>query len=296
MIKKFHILLWVTLSLGLFSSASATIKVASLHPILSDILKNVSDGKVEFVEVVRPGTDIHQFTPKSADVSKMQQCSQIYAMGKGLEFYLDGLRDSLGEHIEIIEVGRTLPSQKITEDALYQCLPVHAGTGIDPHWWHNVKNAERATKVIYKALSEADPDNASVYKSKGEELRKKYRNLHSWVKSQVSQIPKNQRVLVTAHVAFAYFCKEYGFDAAYLQGLSREGKISAKDLAETVKDLKQRQVKAVFPEKLANPKMLSQIAKEIGAQIGTPLYADDVPPSYEQMIFHNVNTIVGALR
>ena len=159
-----------------------------------------------------------------------------------------------------------------------------------------MKNAERAVKVISSELEKADPANKAYYKENAGQVRKEYRELHNWVKEQVAHIDKNDRVLVTSHVAFAYFCKEYGFEAAYVQGLSRESEISARLLANTVKELRDKKVKAVFPEVLANPKMLQQIAKETNAKVGTPLYADVCTSSYEHLIRHNVKAIVSALK
>lgn len=283
---------WLTL----VALASAKLTTSSLNPILTDFIKQVGGEKVEVIEIMKPGEDVHAFQPNASEVSKMQQSTLIFAMGKNIETYLDGLRQTLQSEQSLIEVGRSIPSQKVDADQVYTCCPNHSRGSIDPHWWHNVKNAERAVKVIGKALQEADPANKNYYKANSAQLQKKYRNLHNWVKGEVSKIPKKQRILVTAHAAFAYFCKEYGFKAAYVQGLSRESEISAKQFAETVTELKNQQVKAIFPEALANPKMLRQIAKESHAIIGEPLYADAISSTYQHLIEHNVNSIVTALR
>lgn len=283
---------WALMTSALFSQ----VKVASLNPILTDLLTQIGGDKVEVVSVMKKGMDVHSFQPRSADLKKMQKCRAIFAMGKGLETYLPALNETLQTGQKIIEVGRTIPSQKVTADQVYACCPAHSQNAIDPHWWHNVKNMERAAKVVYKELEELDPSNAAFFKEKGEATRQKYRNLHNWVKGQVSQIDRKSRLLVSAHAAFAYFCKEYGFQAAYIQGLSKEGEISAKQLALTIQTIKEKRVKAVFPEVGANPKTLSQIAKESGAVVGKPLYADHLDTSYDNMIYHNVETIVKALR
>lgn len=274
----------------------AQIKVASLNPILTDLLQQIGGDKVKVVQVMGKDEDVHKFQPGAKQIREMESCIAVFAMGKGLETYLLGLKDSIGEGRKFIEVGRTIPSQVVNADPIYRCCAAHSRSSVDPHWWHNVKNMERAAKVVYKEFQKLDPANSSYYKERGEYVRKNYRNLHNWVKAEVVKIPKEQRILVTAHVAFAYFCKEYGFGAAYIQGLSKESEISAKDLAETVNSLKQSRINAVFPEYGVNPKVLQQIAKETGAKIGTSLYADHIHTSYEDMIRHNVNTIVSELR
>lgn len=276
--------------------SAAKITVSSLNPILTDFIREIGGEKVEVIEVMKPGMDVHSFQPKPRDIANMQRSKLIFAMGKNIETYLDGLYQTLQAGQEIIQVGKTIPSQKVDAGQIYVCCPKHSQGAIDPHWWHNVKNAERAAKTIGKALAKADGENKEYYRNNSAALQKKYRNLHNWVKQEVSKIPKKQRILVTAHAAFAYFCREYGFEASYVQGLSRESEISAKQFAETIKELKNKQIKAIFPEALANPKMLKQIAAETNATIGTPLYADAISKSYQHMIEHNVTSIVKALQ
>jgi len=275
--------------------SQATLQVSSLNPILTDFIQQVGGEKVQVVQVMKPGEDVHAFQPKPRDVAKMQESRLIFAMGKSIETYLDGLAQTLQPGQQLIEVGRTIPSMKVDADPIYTCCPNHSKGAIDPHWWHNVKNAERAVKIICEALSDADPENKKYYKANATSARKQYRNLHNWVKSETGKIPRKQRILVTAHAAFGYFCKEYGFEAAYVQGLSRESEISAKLFATTIKELQDKQIRAVFPETLANPKLLSQIAAETNSQIGLPLYADAISKSYKHMIEHNVTAIVSAL-
>lgn len=271
-------------------------KVASFNQIATDLLREVGGGKVSVVEVVGHGADPHTFQPKASDLKKLEDCSALFFMGKGLELYLPGLKDAYGSSKRIVEIGRALPSQKVDSDPIYTCCPAHSRNSIDPHWWHNVRNMERAAKIVCRELQKIDPANKEHYKVCGEAARQKYANLHNWVKSQVRLVDKSDRLLVTAHAAFAYFCKEYGFEAAYVQGLSRDGKISAQHLTDTVKTIRDRKIKAVFPEQLANPKLLNQIAYEAGTKIGKPLFADTIPGGYEKMIYYNVDAIVRALK
>lgn len=287
------LLLVVSLSL----KGANKLQVASLHPIATDWLQQIGGDKIDIFAVTQGGAgfDPHRFTPSSSQVRLLENSQLIFAMGKNLESYLVELQDSLREDQLVIEIGRTIPSQKVDADPVYVCCPSHAHGQIDPHWWHNVRYAERAVRVMVQALSEADSSNKDYYEKQGRVLAGELRKLHRWVKNQVSKIPLNQRVLVTAHAAFAYFCKEYGFEAHYVQGLDQEGEIPAKQLAETLRQLRSQKVQAVFPEYNSNPKMLTQIAKEVGSKFGKPLDASGILNSYQDMIKKNVNNIVDAL-
>lgn len=270
--------------------------VASLHPLITDAVQQVGGDRVTVVEVVKPGMNVHKFQPKAADIRKMAKARLIFASGKGLEPYLGALKDSLQAHQSIVEVGRTIPSQKVSkEDQIYSCCDHHAAGGIDPHWWHNVSYMERAVRVIEKELIKADPEGKAIYKANSKASRARLSQLDRWVKGQVSQIPRGQRHLVTAHAAFGYFCKAYGFKASFVQGLSAEGEISAAQLAGAIQQLRTEAIPTVFPEKAANPKILQQIAKQTGAKVGKPLIADGSTASYQAMIQANVAGITAGL-
>ncbi len=281
----------------LLSGVAQALDVASLHPIITDALRQVGGDRVNIVEIGKPGMNVHTFQPRASDLKKMTKARLIFASGKNLEPYLDGLEDSLGDHQVIIKVGQSVPSQKISaKDEVYACCPTHAVGGIDPHWWHNVRNMERAVRTIERKLASADPEGKAYYSARSKMATAKLRALDQWVKAQVSTIPKGKRHLVTAHAAFGYFCKAYGFKATFVQGLSAQGEVPAKQLAESIKQIRAAGIPTVFPETSANPKILQQIARESGAQIGKPLIADGSVASYDQMIRSNVTKIAAGLR
>ena len=282
------------LLLALTGLAPAQVKVASLHPLMGDLARQVGGQRVSVVDIGKPGFDVHSFSPTPQDLKAMAGCQVVFASGKGLETYLDSLRDSLP--IPILEVGKGIPSRSISGgEALYVCCPQHSHGTVDPHWWHDVGNMERAAKVVEKELSRLDPEGKDYYKTRSQDLRKRYQQLERWVKAQIASLPREQRKLVTAHAAFGYFCKAYKMKPVFVLGLSGDHEVSAQVLAEEVTKLSKEKVRAVFPEKKSNPKVLTQIAKQAGARIGNSLVADGGAANYEEMMRANVTSIVRGL-
>lgn len=283
----------------LVSPVQAELKVASLHPILGDLARQVGGNHVTVIDLLKPGGDIHHFEPTARDLSAASGISLVLASGKGMESYLSKLGDTLGSRVQILEVGRPIPSIKIdASNDMFLCCPAHAAGGIDPHWWHSAENMRRAARVLADAFSSADPVHAAAYKTNAETAQQKFAELKKWAQQQLSVIPRNDRKLVTAHAAYGYFCKEFGFKSVPVLGLSREEESSAQYLAETIKLIRDHKIRAVFPEDQANPKVLEEIARETGARIGKPLIADGTSPNahtFETMLRHNVEAIVTAL-
>ena len=120
--------------------------------------------------------------------------------------------------------------------------------------------------------------------------------LEKWTRREIAKIPKSQRHLATAHAAFNYFCKDFGFEAHPVQGLNREQMPDSKQLAELIAELKEKKVAAIFPEKESNPKILQTLTTDTGIRLADPLIADGTGvTSYEAMVRQNVTAIVQGL-
>jgi manganese/zinc/iron transport system substrate-binding protein len=119
-------------------------------------------------------------------------------------------------------------------------------------------------------------------------------------------VPVDRRVLVTAHDAFNYFGRRYGFEVVGIQGLSTESEAGVRDIERLVDLLVSRQIPAVFVESTVSERNIRALIDGAGARghavtIGGSLFSDAMgaPGTYEGtyigMIDHNVTTIARAL-
>ena len=277
------------------SFSEAKLKVVTLHPLLSDIARNVGGDKVEVIDLISTQRNIHDFTPTPIILSKVSDASLFLAMGKGLENYLPKIQQLTKNEVEIIEVGKDIVSIVISsENKLFACCPHDSHGALDPHWWHSIKNLRRAVQIVAKEFSKNDPANADFYKANAKRFRAELEQLEQWTKKELSKIPKSKRYLVTAHAAFSYFCEEYGFKYIPIQGLNAEQNVSVKYLSEANVLIKKNKVRAIFPEKLNNIKELEVIAKATGAIVGDSLYAGSAT-SINELFKNNVQAIVKGL-
>ena len=297
-------LLCLSAFLALAVSAHAQMKVAALHPLIGDIAAQVGGTHTTVINLLRPGMDAHHFEPSATDLANLKGVKVVLASGKGLESYLDKLRDSLGRETSLVEVGKTIPDRKIdpSEDLEHDDdhdHDEHHHGGQDPHWWQSMDNMKRATRIIADAFSAADPANKDAYKANAAAAAKRIADMKSWAQKQFLTIPVEGRKLVTAHSAFGYFCKEFGFQSIPILGLAREDQVTLKYLIAAVKVIKEKKIRAVFPEDQANPKVLAEITRETGVKVGQPLIADGtsaLATGYEAMMKHNVTAIAEALK
>ncbi|MDZ4741879.1 MAG: metal ABC transporter substrate-binding protein [Verrucomicrobiota bacterium] len=300
-------ILFFTFSL-IFSLAflsAEPVKVVTLSSVLSDFVKNVGGDRVKVIDMVKPGQDPHEFNPTVIQMREMSAAPLIFASGKGMENYLGKLEDTSKGKTQIINIGAGIPSQWI-EQGQEKCEGHdHAGTvkdgkSEDPHWWHSIPNAIKATEIIRDALISADPSQKEIFTKNAKDYIARLKDLQKWVDGQIAQIPRDKRILITSHDALGYFAKDYGFKIHSIEGVSTKDTATSKHIAELIAEIKKEGVKAIFAENISNPRVQKQIEKETGAVLAGTLYADGLgtgaESTYIGMYKHNVSTIVDALK
>jgi manganese/zinc/iron transport system substrate-binding protein len=176
----------------------------------------------------------------------------------------------------------------------------------DPHVWMDVKGWADAVKVVARSLGEVDADNAAHYLQNAERYVAQLAKLDDYARQALASIPKERRVLITAHDAFNYFGRAYDIDVRGIQGISTESEAGIADINKLVDLLVERRIPAIFVESSVsdkNIKALVEGCKSRGhaVRIGGQLFSDAMgrPGTYEGtyigMIDHNVTTIARAL-
>jgi zinc/manganese transport system substrate-binding protein len=275
------------------------LNVASLNPVVSDLARQVGGDDLRVIDLMPVGANPHTFYPSPADLKQAASSALVLAAGKGLETYLAEFNESLGGKVPILEVGGAVPSLSLHTDAVFVCCPDHTRHVIDPHWWHSVRNARRAAAAIARELGKLDPERADAYRQRCKQYVSRLDALHDWARRQIATIPRRDRELTTAHAAFGYLCREFGLRSITVQGLSTEEDPRPGYLKDVIKTLKDNDVRAVFPEDNANPKVVASMVRETGVKVGGALLAGTLPkdnPTYEAMVRQNITTIVESLR
>ncbi len=267
--------------------------------MIADVAGEIAAECVDVEAIMGPGTDPHLYQAKASDVRAMQQSALILYSGYLLEGQLGDVLDRLGSRRPVLAVAeRAIPREDLiqTTDAY----------GVDPHIWMDVSAWAATTGPIGDALAGIAPGCAQPIRDRADAYRDTLLDLHQWVRDSVASIPERQRVLVTAHDAFAYYGRAYGIDVAGIQGISTEAEPSIADIRATVDLVVERNIPAVFIESTINPRTVRAVieaAVQRGheVELGPELYSDamgeaDSPEgTYIGMIVHNTRAIVGAL-
>jgi zinc/manganese transport system substrate-binding protein len=254
----------------------------------------VAGDRVKIQILIPVGVDPHEFEPKPTDLKIVGEAQLILLSAKHMEGYVGKLKESTGTKGALVEVGDGFSSLKMkAEDDPNKVVD-------DPHWWHSVANVQKATKIVRDELTKVSPADKQAFADNAAKYLAKLDALQQWAKVEVAKLPRDKRKLVTSHDAFQYFAKENGFTIFAIEGISSADMPSSKKVGDIIAVIKTQGVKAIFPESIENPKVLTEITRETGAKAGPALYADGLgegdAATYEGMYKHNVSAIVNALK
>lgn len=263
---------------------------------IADFSRQIVGDRWDVKSVLKPGQDPHLHSPKTSEARLVAQA----------DLCLDN-----GWHLEGKDWMRRLAED--AEKPIVSCvtgvkpyeLAEKGGKVEDPHAWFTPVNAAQYVRNILAAVTKLDPSHQAEYEARAELYLRQLRSLHLWIVKQVSQIPKQKRILITSHDAFNYFCNAYGFRSAAPVGWSTEeigGTLTAERRQQAIDSIRSFGVKAIFVETSVNPELIEQIAADAGVGIGGKLYSDSMGENgsagetYVGMMRENVLMIVEAMK
>jgi len=292
---------------------STELEIVVTTTFLGDVVKQVA-GDIPLIKVLlEPGQNPHSYQPTPQDMVNITRADAIIVNGLDLEEFLDDLLDGSDTQAELIVASEGVEPLGLPEAADHpETLEEHEGDhegedhhdhegGFDPHVWFNPNNIIIWTENIVTALSELDPDHASVYQANGQDYQEELKALDSWIQEEIERIPQENRKLVTDHTSLGYFAEEYGFTqiGAVIPALTTEAETSGQELAGLVDLIRDTGTKAIFVGIDFDPTLAEQVAKEAGVDL-VPLYfgslsAGEPAGTYLDFMRYDVNAIVSAL-
>ena len=280
--------------------AERQVQIVATTNIVADLARQIGGDRVEVTALMGPGVDPHLYRASEGDVGRMTGADIIVYNGLELEGKIGEVLEQVeGRGIQTVAVAEGIPEDSLAASAVY------AGA-YDPHVWMAVPLWKVAAGELAEALKALDPTHADTYTARLAETLAVYDSLDAYVRQRVGELAPEQRVLVTAHDAFGYFGAAYGFEVRGLQGISTATEAGTRDVQDLVAFVVERQIPAMFVESSVSPDAIEAVREAVRArghevEIGGNLFSDALGQqgapegTYEGMIRHNVDTIVGAL-
>lgn len=291
-----------TLLLFLLSFAAvgrAEVRVVATTTMLADLARVVGGPHVVVDGLMGPGIDPHLYQASAGDVGKMRRADVVVHNGLHLEGKMGDVFAALNrQNKTVICVADGIERTNILTDE---------GGVPDPHIWFDVRLWKDAAAELARGLEKADPDHAEDYRTNAGKYEKDLEDLQRYIEERVREVPEGQRVMVTAHDAFNYFGRAYGFEVRGLQGISTAAEAGTADVSALADFIVERKIKAVFVESSVPRKTIEALQAAVKARgfdvgIGGELYSDSLggagsgAETYISTVKANVDTITNALK
>ncbi|KKX56704.1 metal ABC transporter solute-binding protein, Zn/Mn family [Brevibacillus borstelensis] len=275
-------------------------KVTATTGMVADIVKEVGGEHVEVTQLMGAGVDPHLYKASEGDIKRIDQADIIFYSGLHLEGKMVEIFEKMSAKKPVKAVTASLTREQLLADPAAPESP-------DPHVWFDVSLWMKAVEQVRDDLAAFDAAHASSYQANAERYLQELKELDDYAREQLGSIPKEQRVLVTAHDAFQYFGRGYDVEVMGLQGISTASEYGLKDVQTLVDTLVERKIKAVFVESSVPKRSIEAVVQGASAKnhtvaIGGELFSDAMGEpgtpegNYIGMVRHNVDTIVNALK
>lgn len=173
--------------------------------------------------------------------------------GLGLEDWLDKVLNTTDR-----EVKEVVDSSKGVNQ-------INTDGKLDPHIWLSLKEAQTQCLNIKNALVKVDEKNKNYYEKNYEIYISKLEGLYDNNKDRFSSL-KNKN-FITGHEAFGYLCRDFGLNQQSVEDVFGEGEVTPQKLKNLVDYCKENNIKVIFMESLASPKVSETLAKEVNGKV-----------------------------
>jgi manganese/zinc/iron transport system substrate-binding protein len=273
------------------------IRVVATIGMIAEAAERIGGERVEVTGMMGPGIDPHVYKATEGDVIDLADADLVLYNGLHLEA-------KLGEVLERID-RRTVAVTELIPESRLLSPPQFAGLH-DPHVWFDVRLWSLAVERVRDALVELDPPRASEFERRAEAYLEELAELDEYVREQAGRVPAERRVVITAHDAFNYFGRAYGFAVRGLQGISTASEAGTADIQQLADFIAEHRIPAIFVETSVSPRSIEAVREAVRSRgwdvrIGDYLFSDamgdpDTPEgTYPGMVRHNIDAIVSGL-
>lgn len=254
---------------------------ATIFP-LYDITREITQDLVSVTLILPPGASPHTFEPTTTLLKELSITQAVYRIGSDLDRWIESAAKSSAVPLITVDDGIVLRKAVDEEES---------SSGIDPHYWLTVRNAQTIAKTIAQDLQERFPELADEFEKNLNSYLAELDATEQEVRSILSQV-ENPSV-VTFHDAWFYFAEAYGLQivGTYEPTAAREP--TPQYLADLLSLMEASNTDIIYSEVQSSNAVLQAFLQDYG--YGTAFLDDiggsDDRDSYIELMKYNAKTI-----
>jgi manganese/zinc/iron transport system substrate-binding protein len=292
------IIIWGSSQKNAPLASTTKLNIVCTTSMITDAVRIIGGDHVNVKGLMGPGVDPHLYKAREGDMHALASADIIFYNGLHLEGKMSDVFKKMHARTTTVALADAIPRDQL-RTASFQGL-------YDPHIWFDVRLWIQVVQLIGQTVIALDSAHQADYELHLKAYLAQLTELDQYITMQAQRIPSAQRILVTAHDAFGYFGKAYGFDVIGLQGLSTDSEAGTQDIQNLASFIAKNRIRAIFVESSIPPRSLRAVQNAARAtgwsvDIGPELFSDalgspdSLAGSYIGMMRHNIDVLVGSL-
>ena len=233
---------------GIFKTTTVKPAVVASGYVPYILVIQLSGGLLPVEMLLPPGAEPHSFEPAPGSMVAVHNARAFVYVSDELEPWVQDIVGAAGKTTRIVALGKAVSPD------------------MDPHAWMDFGATVDMARALEKALSEMDPDNASVYQTNLKQFEQEVAVLDMEFARGLSSC-ESREVVHIGHLAFGALAKRYHLSLTALAGTSHEGDHSAQKLIDLIKHIRAAKIKSLFTEEAVSPRLAQTVADETATQI-----------------------------
>ncbi|ANZ98581.1 zinc ABC transporter substrate-binding protein [Carnobacterium divergens] len=242
--------------------------VTTFYPMY-DFTKNVVGDNGEVSVLMKAGTEPHDYEPSAKDIAKIADSDVFVYNSEEMETWVGSVLKNIDTKktvvIDASKEIKLLEGSHEEEDEDHDHDHEGHSHAHDPHVWLDPVLAKEEVNAIKEGLIQADKTNKASYEKNAKTYSDKLDALNE--KFEAGLKDAKNRTFVTQHAAFAYLAARYDLKQVAISGISPDQEPSPAKLAELNDFVKENNIKVIYFEETASPKIAKTLAKETGATL-----------------------------
>ncbi len=234
--------------------------VAAFFP-LEWVTEQVAGPEWDVTGLTEPGAEPHDLELGIAQTAALDKADVVVfehefqpAVDEAVANVATGIEVDAAEVVHLHEAGEEHDAEEHEEEG-------HDHGDHDPHFWLDPLLMADLADAVADALTEADPDGATVYRANAAELRANLEELDAAYTKGLASCERT--TMVVTHEAFGYL-ERYGLHFEGIVGLTPDAEPTPAAIARLQELIADEGITTVFSERLASTAMADALAADTG--------------------------------
>lgn len=225
--------------------------------------REIAGDKAEVVQLISPGSEIHNFEPTPKDILKISDADLFIYNGGESDEWVEGVLESIDSDVKVLRMFDYA-------DLIYEeDIEHNKGDEYDEHIWTSISNDKKLVSAISSEIINSDKSNKTFYETNTRKYINKLNEIDSSFKQAVNSSARKPMV-VADRFPLLYFVKEYGiaFESAF-PGCTSETQPSIKTVTKLINYVRSNDVPVVFHIDNSSDSLARTICEDSEAEIKT---------------------------